>query len=224
VALRDDGVRAALPSRFAPRFAGIALDAGAVRVGDEETPPLEERSRPPEAPPLEDGSSAARVAYSRAAAMTETPVAVAIGAREGESARARNTPAAEQRRTAVAAMRPDAAVHGGADDGMAVARAAPKGAEGAMRRASASRDVSGSVPPAPSPLPLPLLREPAVAQGRARARAAQPAVVHVTIDRIDVRAPAAPPSPKGAGKRAVPPAGALADYLTQRQRASTRGV
>jgi len=52
----------------------------------------------------------------------------------------------------------------------------------------------------------------------------QPTVVHVTIDRIDVRAPATAPSPPAAKPRADISTIALSDYLRAPERSRGGGA
>jgi hypothetical protein len=60
---------------------------------------------------------------------------------------------------------------------------------------------------------------------RERPPANQPPVIHVTIDRIDVRAPAAPRTPAAsATSRAIAASVSLGDYLRARRPGSTRGA
>ncbi|MFM0053352.1 hypothetical protein [Caballeronia grimmiae] len=75
-------------------------------------------------------------------------------------------------------------------------------------------------PPAPpaharaptAPAPQRPLSAAALAQ-RVLPSACEATVVHVTIDRIDVRAPAAAPAPRPQAKPRAKPAMSLADYL-----------
>ncbi|WP_321796819.1 hypothetical protein [Caballeronia sp. J97] len=80
--------------------------------------------------------------------------------------------------------------------------------------------VSGATPPAraahtrapAAPAPERPLSAAALAQ-RMLPAAREATVVHVTIDRIDVRAPAATPAPRPQAKPRATPAMSLADYL-----------
>jgi hypothetical protein len=58
---------------------------------------------------------------------------------------------------------------------------------------------------------------------RAAASVGPPTVVHVTIDRIDVRAPAAPTAPERTPKKRIGAAQSLSDYLRQREHPNTAG-
>ena len=65
----------------------------------------------------------------------------------------------------------------------------------------------------------PPLRDSVIEQRVAARRTSAPPVVHVTIDRIDVRVPPAPPAPRPAARpRSAASATPLADYLRQRDR------
>jgi hypothetical protein len=79
-------------------------------------------------------------------------------------------------------------------------------------RASATAPHDGAAPPH---VPRRPMSAPALAERHAAAAEPRP-VVHVTIDRIDVRAPAAPPRPATAPRvRNAAPSVSLADYLRQ---------
>lgn len=71
----------------------------------------------------------------------------------------------------------------------------------------------------------PPLRDIAVAQRAASLRAEAPAVVHVTIDRIDVRAPgtAAPSERRLNPKPRTASTVSLSDYLRQHERSRNGG-
>jgi hypothetical protein len=87
------------------------------------------------------------------------------------------------------------------------ADAAPQALDGARPLARAQ---PVDVPAAPMPQhPLGAL---ALAQ-RMHPAKSEPTVVHVPIDRIDVRAPAAPKAPRAAAKPRAAPSLSLADYL-----------
>jgi hypothetical protein len=67
------------------------------------------------------------------------------------------------------------------------------------------------------------LREATLAQHAALQRQATPTIVQVTIDRVDVRAPAIPPSTGASPKPRPAPTLTLADYLNQRGRSPNGG-
>ena len=80
-------------------------------------------------------------------------------------------------------------------------------------RALAAAPRDGATPPR---VPRRPMSAPALAERHAAAAAEPRPVVHVTIDRIDVRAPAAPARPAAAPRaRNAAPSVSLADYLRQ---------
>jgi len=80
-------------------------------------------------------------------------------------------------------------------------------------RVPAQRTALPSVLPAAHETPVVRPLSATALAGRALAPTAPPPVVHVTIDRIDVRAPAAPARPSAAPRRARAPSVSLGDYL-----------
>ena len=74
---------------------------------------------------------------------------------------------------------------------------------------------------APNALPAPL--SPAAVATHAARQANHRPVIHVTIDRIDVRAPASPPAALPARRRAAAPRTSLSEYLRGGSRSGSGG-
>ncbi|WP_224079152.1 hypothetical protein [Cupriavidus laharis] len=210
-------VRAALPSRFEPpdtadatpelALAPAAQDDGTSRDAPQPMPADLRQAMPPAV-----GNVAA--APSRASAVTpvRTP-AMPVQTREASPAVQPGTPQLPVRETAT--MPPAPVRHEAAMPAIAVPAVPP--------RASSAAAMPAKAPPAGEPRAAPAtrppLREGAVAQRAASARREEPAVVHVTIDRVDVHMPGPAPQQRAAqAKPRAAPAVPLEDYLRQRGR------
>ncbi|AGK49754.1 hypothetical protein BTI_3886 [Burkholderia thailandensis MSMB121] len=243
-------VRAALPSRFAAAEAGAA----GTFADDARTIPAtrgdETRGHPTPTPFATRGAHAAGAGARSVAhvspvvdAVAQTPQRETSFATAFARERTPHDPAAS-------AAAPDIA-HSGATDTLATSArssAATRDAASApffaplfaplpgplsgpllTSRLSALRESPHRAPSRPSPpWPAAPVRAPlqaaAVAGRAASTRADAPSVVHVSIERIDVRMPAAPPAaPQPAPKPRATPAMPLGDYLRQRQRERARG-
>lgn len=205
-------VRAALRHRFAPERPDLDLPDAAVRdaVTDRETTL---RRGPPDVVPSrrdereERGARVAPVSSSIAATPPHVEPVTSGGPSPGDA------PAADPVRLAAATP-------------MAVSPAKAPVAMAVVTRAAAPAPAGRIAPRVPDIAPAAVgrrapLSERACAERAARPEVEPPTIVQVTIDRIDVRAPAVGAGPEQSGRRKRGGASqSLGDYLRQRDRAS----
>ncbi|HYI49237.1 MAG TPA: hypothetical protein VEX35_12315 [Allosphingosinicella sp.] len=221
-----------LPPRYARPEAG-GLGREAIRAGEllDERPPIETfaATEPPDREPRDPGGGsdcpvapAGEPASPPPSEASADLVAVAPAPRSSRPLAAR--PAKQPRRphevAAPSAVWPDAPPELDAASPPPLPESAPAPAQASVLAVQASHGRAAAVPAArraaapsdPSETPFAPLSDGAVASRSAAARQVAPAV-HVTIDRIDVRAPA-PARPAPAARRApVEPRLSLSDFL-----------
>ncbi len=213
-------VRAALPSRFAPGDASeLVVESATPPAGDGAAAPRSE----PVASPTPQVEQAATVVTVDSARVVQQSVA------KHELAPSRLRPLAEREESAKAPARTKCAA---AAPTLPERPSRAKADAGTQPRPQAARSIPQ---PAPNPAAIsksfaamarpavdirPPLRESAVALRTAPARSEALAVVHVTIDRIDVHTPTPGPlTPRQPPKPRASSTVSLSDYLRQRDRA-----
>ncbi|HEU0202078.1 MAG TPA: hypothetical protein VFR86_16805 [Burkholderiaceae bacterium] len=213
-------IRAALAPRFASEWTSLAEETTLV-FAHEPAAQQVRSSAPPVVPPV----AAAKV------------VAVETPARDPQYAvpMARPPNIAAPVRFATAPVKPAPATgrhrtNATTEPALTPPMRAPVHAVAALAQPAESRpprDTADAAPAQPPThpdhrAPRPPLTESAVAQRAAQVRS-EPTVVHVTIDRIDVRAPAQAPEPALAPKPRATSTLPLSDYLRQRGREPQAG-
>jgi len=221
-------VRAALPPRFAPGDSAGALSEEAKDVAARPGEPARQRQGDvaAAAPPQAERRSEERLLSAPLAQSRRPSLADAPDKSRPQSAAHPLDPAVLGIKDAagnVHAEAPSRPLQRGIAARVAEAdppRAASRSIETSIESTDASFDAS-AWPAAEIQAPL---SEAAVAQRAAPARAEAPTVVHVNIDRVDVRMPVAPaaapkltPKPRGASTVS------LGDYLRQRDRGRSGG-
>jgi hypothetical protein len=214
----NDATRACavLPSRFA--------DMSPLRAN-----PATPAPRPDELEtvPQEIAIPSANAGRPPAAAPAAADRAVPVAARSSPGTRIASTSTDSTARTTLA-PRADTRDSECSTAGQASRFAPTHAAARPVSRAAAVRDAGspeaqvGASSPNAAPRHAPL--SPQALAARTSHAAERRPVIHVTIDRIDVRAPAAPDRPKGSSRsRGASPSVSLADYLRPRESGRRRG-
>jgi hypothetical protein len=214
-------VYAPAPPRFAPWTPELQPDEEQVSV-----PAAPDRETSDQSPSRV--TPAMNVRPTAAAAVERARSSIVVAAPRSDSNRAAPP---EQSNALTSVIARDSTMNVSATPSPA-ASGAPAASSVAAPRASASRSrspalsVIASAPPrseaelSDAAVARPPLRERTVAQVSAQPRAERQPVVHVTIDRIEVRSPAARPAASAApkSKPRTPSSKALGDYLRERDR------
>ncbi len=213
-------VRAALPSRFAPREAQAALDEEGAERGAAEAP-TGATMQPHARIDAPEGAAASTPGPPRPTAVVVQAIVQAAATPRSVAAGA---PAASAAPATLREADPETAPPGRplsrADATSPATRGDPSGPPPQRAGQPAAAPRPFAAPPIPTIDARPPLSEATLAQRTAAPLAGAPATVQVTIDRIDVRAPAAAPADRKPAPRSRAPTGvSLADYLRQRQKA-----